>query len=300
MIKRIVSDRNMLLVLAVISGIFLPDLAVYLKSTTFWILAIVMTFSLSGISSKSLFPLKTVIKPMLKGILLNHFVYGVVMISFAYLFRDNYSLFVGFIILAATPPGVAIIPFTAKMNGNLNYSILGTFGAFMASIFLAPIIIEVFAGSSQVSSFDLFKVMLMLIVTPFLLSRLLLLKPIINPVEKYRGKIIDIGFALIIYTSVGINNQVFFNDFPTLIKVVSVLFVVMFIGSFILKQILKNKLSKPDLISTQLLYSVKSSGFSVVTAIQLFGNKSAIPATVLSVMTLVYLLFLILKNSRSK
>ena len=300
MIKRIVSDRNILLVLAVIFGIFLPDLSIYLKSSTFWILAIVMTFSLSGISSKSLFPLKTVIVPMLKGVLLNHFVYGVVMISFAYLFKDNYSLFVGFIILAATPPGVAIIPFTAKMSGNLNYSILGTFGAFMASIFLAPIIIEVFAGSSEVSSFELFKVMLMLIVTPFLLSRLLLLKPIIKPVEKHRGKIIDIGFALIIYTSIGINNQVFFNDFPTLIKVISVLFAVMFIGSFILKQVLKNKLSKPDLISTQLLYSVKSSGFSVVTAIQLFGNKSAIPATVLSVMTLVYLLFLIFSNSTKK
>jgi len=294
MIKKIISDRNILLVLAVLFGFIFPEFAEYLKSSTFWVLAIVMTFSLSGISTKALFPLKTVIIPMLKGIFLNHIVYGFLMISFAFLFRENNNLFVGFIILAATPPGVAIIPFTVKMKGNLNYSILGTFGAFLASIFFTPFIIEVFAKNDSISSFELLKIMIMLIVVPFALSRLLLLKPIVNQVIKTRGSIIDIGFAIIIYTSVGINNQVFFNDFETLIKVVLVLFIIMFVVSWLIKTVLRNKIPKEDIISTQLLYAVKSSGFAVVTAIELFGNKSAIPATVLSVITLVYLLYQIL------
>ena len=300
MIKKIISDRNILLVLAVVFGFIFPEFAKEIKSSTFWVLAIVMTFSLSGISTKSLFPLKTVIAPMLKGILLNHIIYGILMISMAYIFKDNNNLFVGFIILAATPPGVAIIPFTAKMNGNLNYSILGTFGAFLASIFFTPFIIEVFAGNNSISSFELLKIMIILIVIPFALSRLLLLKPIARPIVKFRGSVIDIGFAIIIYTSVGINNQVFFNDFETLIKVISVLFFIMFIVGWIIKKLLKNKISKEDIISTQLLYSVKSSGFAVVTAIELFGNKSAIPATVLSVMTLAYLLYQILISRISK
>lgn len=294
MIKKIISDRNILLVLAVVSGFVFPEFAGYLKSSTFWVLAIVMTFSLSGISAKALFPLKTIIVPMLKGIFLNHIVYGILMISFAYLFKDDNNLFIGFIILAATPPGVAIIPFTAKLSGNLNYSILGTFGAFIASIFLTPLIIEVFIGDSSISSLELLKIMIILIIIPFIISRLLLLEPIVKSVVKLRGTVIDIGFALIIYTSVGINNQVFYNDFETLIKVVLVLVFVMFVGGWILKKVLKNKIPKEDIISTQLLYAVKSSGFAVVTAIALFGDKAAIPATVLSVMTLVYLLYQIL------
>jgi BASS family bile acid:Na+ symporter len=259
-----------------------------------------MAFSLSGISTKSLFPLKSLIIPMFKGIFLNHIIYGILMISFAYIFKENTNLFIGFIILAATPPGVAIIPFTAKMNGNLNYSILATFGAFVASIFLSPLIIKIFSGNDSISSFDLFKIMFILIVIPFFVSRLFVLKPIEKTIVKFRGSLIDIGFALIIYTSVGINNHVFYSDFPSLIKVVFVLFVIMFIGSWIIKKLFKNKLNKADIISTQLLFAVKSSGFSVVTAIELFGNKSAFPATVLSVMTLVYLLYQIFVNSGKK
>jgi len=296
MIKKIISDRNIFLVMAVAAGILFPDLAQILKSSTFWVLAVVMTFSLSGILTKSLFPLKTVVKPMLKGILLNHIIFGVIMIPVAFLFRYDQNLFIGFIIIAATPPGVAIIPFTVKSGGNLNYSILGTFGAFIASIFLAPLIIGSFSGNPDINPFEIFKVMILLIIIPFAASRLLLIKRIIEPVKKVRGVIIDIGFSIIIYTSVGVNSHVFVSDFSTLFKVSLGVLAVMFGGSFLLKQIIKKRVSKPDIISSQLLFAVKSSGFSVVTAIQLFGDKAAVPPTILSVAVLIYLLVVIYKN----
>ncbi len=296
MIKKIISDRNIFLVMAVAAGILFPDLAQILKSSTFWVLAVVMTFSLSGILTKSLFPLKTVVKPMLKGILLNHIIFGVIMIPVAFLFRYDQNLFIGFIIIAATPPGVAIIPFTVKSGGNLNYSILGTFGAFIASIFLAPLIIGGFSGNPDINPFEIFKVMILLIIIPFAASRLLLIKRIIEPVKKVRGVIIDIGFSIIIYTSVGVNSHVFVSDFSTLFKVSLGVLAVMFGGSFLLKQIIKKRVSKPDIISSQLLFAVKSSGFSVVTAIQLFGDKAAVPPTILSVAVLIYLLVVIYKN----
>ncbi len=293
MMKKVISDRNILLILAVVLAFVFPNIAKQIKESTFWILAIVMMFSLTGISLKALYPLKKIVKPMLTGILLNHFVYGVLIISIAYLFVDK-NLFIGFIIIAATPPGVAIIPFTAKMKGNLEYAIIGTFGAFVASVFLSPIILEFFIKDSNVSSFKLLNVMFMLIVIPFILSRTLLVKQIKPYTEKYRGSVVDIGFAIIIFTSVGINAHVFYKDIDVLLKVSLSLLVVMFGGVYLIKLLLKKNKDFKDIISYQLLFAVKSSGFAVVTAMEVFGDKTAVPATVLSVITLVFLLTMII------
>ncbi len=298
---KIIKSKNTLLVLSVLGGIFLPQFSHTLAPFTFWFLAIVMTFSLSGLSFRSLFPIKTVIKPMLIGILLNYLIFGVLILIVASLFFDVKSdLFIGFVIIAATPPGVAIIPFSVKLNGDLNYSIVGVFGAFLASIFLTPAIIEFFVGNGSVDSMQLFKIMMLLIVLPFGISRLLRQKQFLKTVEKTRGQVIDIGFALIIYASIGINNHVFFNDFYLLFKINLVFFIVMFFGSYVFKFIIKNKVSPAKAISTRLLFAIKSSGFAVVTAMELFGDRVAIPATVMSVLVLVYLFALIFESSMQK
>ena len=294
MIKKLIANKNILLVLSVLGGIFLPHLADSLAPFTFWFLAIVMTFSLSGLSFRSLFPLKTVVKPMLTGIFLNYLVVGSVLLLIASIFFDTSSdLFIGFVIIAATPPGVAIIPFSVKLNADLNYSIIGVFGAFLASIVLTPAIIEFFVGSGGVDSMQLLKIMMLLIVLPFGISRILRQKQILKTVEKSRGKVIDIGFALIIYASVGINNHVFFNDYSLLFKINLVFFLVMFLGGYVIKLIFNNRMPSEKLISTRLLFAIKSSGFAVVTAMELFGERVAIPATVMSVLVLVYLFVLV-------
>jgi BASS family bile acid:Na+ symporter len=297
MIRKILLDRNMMLVMAVLGGIFFPQLAGFLAPFTFWFLALVMLFSLSGLSFSSLLPLRTVIKPMLIGVFLNHIIFGILILLIAYLiFGFESELFIGFVIIAATPPGVAIIPFTVKLKGNLNYSIIGTFAAFLASVVFTPIIIGSFAAGAGVSPQELLRVMFWLIIVPFALSRILRHKAILPKVEKARGLVIDIGFSLIIYASVGINNHVFFSDFDVLFKVLSVLFLVMFIGSGLIKLLFSKQKSNEDIISTRLLFSIKSSGFAVVTAMSLFSGKTAVPATVMSVLVLVFFLSLVVEN----
>ncbi len=297
MIKNIILNRNMLLVMAIVLGLFLPQFAQFIAPYTFWFLALVMLFSLTGLSAKSLFPLKSVIKPMLAGVFLNHILFGAIVLGVAALFFDSSSsLFIGFVIIAATPPGVAIIPFTVKLDGNLNNSIIGTFAAFMASVFLAPIIIEAFAGGAGVDSIELLKVMLLLIVIPFILSRFLRNKKVLPIVEKSRGNIIDIGFSLIIYSSIGVNNEVFFSNYDILMQITLVLIIAMFIVSGALGFLLKNKQDSKSIISTRLLYSIKSSGFAVVTAMELFGSDAAVPATVMSILVLIYFFALLIEQ----
>jgi len=85
-----------------------------------------------------------------------------------------------------------------------------------------------------------------------------------------------------------------------LAKINLVFFLVMFLGGFIIKVLMKNRMSEDTLISTRLLFAIKSSGFAVVTALELFGDEVAIPATVMSVLVLVYLLALVFEASLKK
>lgn len=291
-IKTIFLNRNSILIIGLLAGLILGEFANHIKEYTIYILAIVMTFSTSGIQTKSLWPPKNIIKPMLVGAILNYLVFGLVIIGAAWIFMPEDLLFYGFVVIAAAPPGVSVIPFTYILKGNVDYAILGTLGAFIASIFMAPFIVKIFGNSDEINSQQLFLMMLKLVVIPMLLSRLLLLKPIFPVVEKVRGKVVDWGFAVIIFVAVGINRHVFFSDSKTLLLVTLALFT----GTFILGwlyDVLSVRIFgyKTINIAENLLVTTKSSGFSVVTAMTIYGERAAIPSAVLAVLVLLYFLF---------
>lgn len=297
-LKKIILNRNFILILAVIMGLIAGEGANFTKHYTFYVLAVVMTFSTTGISTNAMFPLKTMLKPMLIGALLNYVVFGAVIISLAYWLMPTTELFVGFIVIASTPPGVAVIPFSHILNGDLKYGIVGTLGAFLASLIFAPLIVGLFTNiEGGINPMDLFVTMIKLVLIPLIISRLLLHKTIKPTVEKIRGKIVDWGFAIIIFTAVGLNRQVFFSNFDILGLVAIVLFLSLFGLGFIYEKLAPALGISPQVAVTQnLLLTIKSSGFAVVTALTLFGEEAAIPSAVLAIAVLAYLLFLNIRN----
>ncbi|MBC8147654.1 MAG: hypothetical protein H8E98_06685 [Bacteroidetes bacterium] len=114
--------------------------------------------------------------------------------------------------------------------------------------------------------------------------------------KRSRGYVIDIGFAVIIYISIGVNSNVFVNNFGLVLKIIPAFIFVMFLLTRLYGILMRNKLSAEDIISNKLLLSIKSSGFAIVLAMDLFNNRAAIPATIMSIMVLVYLLFLVFKK----
>jgi BASS family bile acid:Na+ symporter len=296
--SKIILNRNFILVLAVILGLLIGDWASLLKEYTFYILAIVMTFSTTGISTKAMFPLKQMILPMLMGSFLNYVVFGTVIISLSYWLMPTPELFLGFVVIASTPPGVAVIPFSHILDGDLKYAIVGTLGAFISSLFFAPLIVGLFSNiDGGINPFDLFITMIQLVLVPLLVSRLLLWPPIKPTVEKVRGKIVDWGFALIIFTAVGLNRQVFFSNFDILLLVSLVLFLGIFgLGSIFELLSRKFGIKAPVAMTQNLLLTIKSSGFAVVTALTLFGEEAAIPSAVMAIFVLAYLLYLSIRK----
>ena len=293
LLLKIILNRNFILVFAVIMGMALGDYAIHIKDYTIYILAITMVFSTTGIDSKALLPVRKLFKPMLVGTFLNYFVFGSIVLVLAWFLMPSKDLFLGIVVIVAAPPGVAVIPFSGILKGDIEYSILGVFGAFLASIIIAPVLVEIFANGASISAWSLFILMIKLVLIPLIASRLLLYKPIFKYVAKIRGKVVDWGFAIIIFTAVGMNRDVFFSD-PKILILASI---VLLTGTFVIGSLYELLSKKAGVkyersITQVLLLTIKSSGFSVVTAMTLFGKEAAIPSAILAVIVLLYLLFL--------
>ncbi len=128
---------------------------------------------------------------------------------------------------------------------------------------------------------------------PIIASRFLLYKPVFKYVTKIRGKAVDWGFAIIIFTAVGMNRDVFFSD-PTILMLSSIVLLSATFGIGSLFEFFSKKagIKYERNITQVLLLTIKSSGFSVVTAMTLFGKEAAIPSAILAVIVLLYLLYL--------
>ena len=297
----IIKNRNTLLIAAIVFGLLWGDIAHDFKFLTLYILGVVLSFSTSGIAISEMKSKKDLIQSMGMGVGLNYLLFGLVLIPTAYFLSPTKEIFWGFVVIAATPPGVAIIPFSILLGGDLKRATLATLGGFIASIFLAPLIIKIFTGNENLEFLPLFYAMVKLIVVPMLISRLLILKPFESFTIKYRGKIVNWGFALIIFIAVGINRHVFLSNFDILFKVSLVLFISMFVLGQIYDFLLfKLGINAKERMTQNLTLVLKSSGFSVVTALQLFGEEGVIPSAVMSVFVLAYLLFLTFKQSLKK
>jgi len=288
---KLIQNRNLILLSSLFFAFLLPEGAKFTKIYTLYILAAVMTFSLTGIQLKLLKDYKTTLKVSAEAILLNFIFQGILLLGISYFIFDK-DTFNGFVVIAATPPGVAVIPFTYTFKGDLDFSFRGILGTYIISIFLTPFIIYAFSEGVILDPLIIVGVIIKIIVIPLILSRLLLVKKIYPFTEKIRGKIIDWGFALIIYTAVAVNRDLILGDYITVIKTAGILFLSLFVvGIFYF--IMKRKDNNKKLtISKNLILTVKSSGFAIAVTLILFEQKSAVPAAVLSIFVLLWLISL--------
>lgn len=300
-ILKLVLNRNTLLIFALLSALVWGEYSVYFKDYTIIILGLVMSFSMSGIGSIKTSNVFDIFKSFSVGILLNYLLYGSILVGLSYFLIEDPDIFLGFVVIAATPPGVAILPFTYILKGDMRYSLLGVSGAFLVSIVLTPAIILLFSGSSDINILDLVYMVVSLLVVPFIVSRLLIANRVIEKmVVKIRGKVVNLGFAVIIFTAIGINKDVFRDNFELLLICSFILFISTFGIGFVLEKLFKYLGYKRNrIVVLNLLATIKSSGFAVVTAMSLFGKETAIPSAILSVFVLLYLLFLSFRESIS-
>jgi BASS family bile acid:Na+ symporter len=287
-------NRNVILILGVVVGLVWGKGAVWTEPLIMPVLALVMTIATMGIEGGSLRSLRRILGPACIGIAMNYLVLsGVIILLSQYLITDS-NLRAGFILIAAVPPAVAVIPFSFLLRGDNTFSLLGTLGGYLGALVIMPLMTIAFFGTSFVSPLKLIIIMAELIFLPLVAGHLLHWTGIDNRFDYMKGPITNWSFCLITYTIVGLNREMFLHEplslAPTALIVVASTFMLGWLIEIVCKRILR--VPADTVTSLVLLGTLKNYGIAGGLALTLFAKEVASPSAVSAVFMIVYIIWL--------
>lgn len=256
-------------------------------------LALIMTLSATNITSRDFTSLKNMPRPILTSLLLNYVVMGGITLLMAWWLIDDNDLWTGFVVLAAVPPAVAVVPFSYVLGGDTLFSLIGMTGAYLAALVILPTAMALFLG---VGFFDPVKLLLILgelILIPIIFSRILLFTRLNQRIDRWRGTIVNWSFFITLFTIVGLNRQAFFGEFDVLLRIAIIAVVISFVLGEVIEQITKVlHLRHETSISLILMGTLKNYGLASGILLTLFSERAAIPASVCTVFGILRLVWL--------
>lgn len=236
---------------------------------------------------------RTWLVPLLAGIAMNYLVLGGLTLILSSLVPLEPSLRRGFIILAAVPPAVGVIPFTAFLDGNMTFSLVGTLGCYLGAFFITPLILFTLPGLSTEFQISLFITMVELILVPLVFSRILLRTRVASRIAPVKGSIINWCFFLVVYTIVGLNREVFLSQPFSLIPAAVIAVVISFVLGYVIERVGRVMRIAPKIVTSMVLLGTsKNAGFAAGLALALFDKQTAIPSTITTIFMLASVIFM--------
>ena len=299
---KLLKNRDFLLILSIVLGLFLGEGARWTRGLVIPALAVVMTLSVMGIAGKIFRSPRSLFLPTLAGLVLNYGLHGGVILGLSALLIREEALRAGFVLVAAAPPAVAVIPFTVILKGDGPFSLVATVGCYLGALILMPLITFGWLGSGLNDYEKLLWIMIELILAPLAISRLLRRYGFSEKLEPYKGAVTNWGFFLVTYTIVGLNRAVFLNHPLSILPVFLVALAAIFMLGFIIDKIgTLFRIDPRKRVSLVLLGTHKNTGLAAGLALTLFGERTALPATVSTVFMIVYIVWLsVRQRSRMK
>jgi BASS family bile acid:Na+ symporter len=299
-IQHLLRNRNSILILSLAAGLIWGKGAQWTETITLPALAVVMTLSVMGITGNTFRSLRTFTTPALTGIAMNYVVLGGVILGLSKLIIHDEALWSGFVILAAVPPAIAVIPFTIFLKGDTDFALTGTIGAYLGALLLTPLMAFLFIGASFVDPLKLITISIQLILAPLLFARIFTMIGIARLIEPIKGDITNWSFFLISYTIVGLNQQVFLTQPLSLLPVATISFASTFLLGWIIELVCKlARFDKRKTTSIMLLGTLKNYGLAGGLALSFFDTKTALPSTVSVVFMIIYIIWLEFRKIRS-
>jgi BASS family bile acid:Na+ symporter len=286
-------NRNVIFLLAMAVGLLLPQAARVTQHLVLPALALAMALSTMEIESSVFRRPRSLIYPALLGVIMNYIILGNVIIGMAALMIRDEALWTGFVLLAAVPPAVAVIPFSVFLRGNGLLSLFGTVGAYLGALAIMPLIAFGLLRSTAFDPFKLLIAIFILIVLPLAVSRLLSQRRLKERIEPYRGTITNWSFFVVLYALVGLNRDLILGHTLTFLPVALIAFSTSFILGFLIDWVLSLfHIPKDTRTSLVLLGTLKNQGMSGGLALTLFNQETAIPSAVSTMIMIGYIIWL--------
>lgn len=297
-IKYYFSRPITLFLLAILTGIILPQGAEISVAFTLPALIIILTITLLRIPRGFFRHPGLLVYPAIWGNIMNYFILGnLIILASIFLIRDE-GLWIGMVLIAAVPPSVSIIPLSKLFRAEEKASFAGLAGAYLGAILIAPLIGIGFLKYIPLNYSGII-LMLELVVLPFAISRIAVDKSWDKFFEPYEGSINDWCFFIIFYALAANSRYLILRRpldlvFITLIAVASTFllgYAIEKIGTFY-------RVSRDKITSLMLLGTLKNYSLAGGIALVVFDKQAALPAMIFIFVMFIYELWLKSKIKR--
>jgi BASS family bile acid:Na+ symporter len=286
-------NRNVLLISSIVLALLIGQAAPYLEPLVLPALGLVMTLALLEVSGASFRSAKGLVVPILVGLGLNFGINGGLVLALSALMDPGKALFTGFVLIAAAPPAIAVVPFTAVLRGDRTFAFLGTIGCYLGALAITPLMAVGLLGTTFIQPFRIVKILVLLILLPLLISRILRWARLVDYIEPVRGALTNWSFALITFTIVGLNRELFLHDPSTLIAPVLVALICTFGLGWVISWVARLLgVGQEKTVSLIMLGTLKNAALAGGLALSLFNKQTAVPATVCAIFLIVYFIWL--------
>ena len=298
---RLLNNRNFIFILAITFGLLLPQAAQWTKVLMMPALALVMMLATINVPNDYFLKPRKILKPSLAGILMTYVILSGAILLLSALLIDDKNLWIGFVLIAAVPPAVAVIPFTAMLEGNVSSTLSGTVASYLAALLIMPLMFWIFIGTGFADPYKLVRIMLLLIVLPLILSRLILYFNWQDRIAPVRGSLTNWGFFIVLYSIIGVNRDLIFIKPLTIIPVAGIAFATTFVLGWIIQKIgVLFNVDKENIVSLVLQGTLKNQGISGGLALALFAKEAAVPSAVYSISMILYIMWLDWRKSKTR
>ena len=264
-------------------------------------LAFVMTLSTTGVTGSLLRSPRALLAPTLAGIAMNYALLGGLTLLLSGLLVPEGPLRTGFVVLAAVPPAVGVIPFTGFLGGDVEFTLVGCLASYLAAFVATPLTLAAFLGLSAGLQARLIATLVQLIVIPLALSRILVYTGAAARIEPMRGTLLNWSFFLVVYTVVGLNRGAILSQPSSLAPAAAVTVATTFLlGQLIERAGRALRLDPGRLVSLVLLGTSKNAGFAAGLALTLFGRETAMPTAIQTIFMLSNVILLDLRTRRRR
>lgn len=280
-IQNLIKNSNLIFLIAFLLGLFVGEHASPLKGYILPALVFIMSLSTTQITLSELLHFKRYLRDILIVFLINYiFLSGLILLIIRWLVKDP-DLYVGFVVMAAIPSAVAVIPFTYLLKGDMMVSLLGSASLYLLALGMAPLISFQFLEIGRIEPIKLLSSLIQLILIPFVASRVLLKWKTFYSLKEHMHFLVTFAFGFIIFIVIGINRLSFLSHFNVLL-LISLIALLRTFGSGHLVHLI-SKISRVDRkrrMSYVLFASFKNLGLSAAISVVLFNEKAAIPSAV--------------------
>lgn len=205
------------------------------------------------------------------------------------------SLWDGWVLMAAVPPAISIVPFTAMLRGDVKLSVASTALLYVFALGLTPLI-ALLLLDVEVSPFALLTSVLVLILIPLLLSRAVAASPLKSDTVVIAR---NLSFGTFTYF-VGAANQAVVVQDPTLaIYAFVVSALVVCLGAAITWGLLW-RIAFEKRLSLLLFSGYKNAGLAATLAIALLGPTALVAPTMMILFQILWIALLTRLRSKGK